>query len=72
MKYQGKLYGKIRNKYVELKYNSTEIDKLESENKMLVADVNLLEKQLQELRDMIDVRNDQVTQILNILNKRLV
>jgi hypothetical protein len=72
MKYQGKLYGKINNEYVELKYNSTEVDILENKVMMLVADVNFLEKQLKELKYILDSRDEQVVQILNILNKRLV
>ncbi len=71
MKYQGKLYGKINNKYVELKYNSTEVDILENKIIMLVADVNFLENQLKELKSILDARDAQVVQILDILNKRL-
>jgi hypothetical protein len=38
---------------------------------MLVADVNFLEKQLKELKGILDARDNQVVQILDILNKRL-
>ena len=72
MKYTGKLYGKIGNKYVELKYDSAKVDILESKHKMLLADVNLLEKQLRELKEMLDARNDQITKIMQILDKKLI
>ena len=72
MKYRGKLYGKIENKYLELKYTSTEVDILESKNKMLIADVNLLEKQLIELKQMVDARNTQISEIMKILDKKLI
>jgi peptidoglycan hydrolase CwlO-like protein len=71
MKYKGKLYGKIEDKYVELHYNGSEIDILENKIMMLVADVNFLEKQLKELKGILDARDNQVVQILDILNKRL-
>ena len=35
MKYEGKLYGKIGNKYIPLKMHSTEVDKAKSDSERL-------------------------------------